>query len=817
VSPPAAASEYDRSRIENPKSKIQNPIVRYFGDYELLEEIARGGMGVVYRARQMSLNRFVALKMIAAGQLATPVAVQRFHTEAEAAARLDHPHIVPIYEIGQYEGQHYFSMKLIEGGTLADPFSCRRRLKEAQIASSQKGETKEKSEPPYVGSYKDKEIAHLVATIARAVHYAHQRGILHRDLKPTNILIDEQGEPHVTDFGLAKLLEDDSSLTLSAAMLGTPAYMAPEQAAGGAKQLTTAADVYSLGAIFYELLTGQPPFRAETAVETLRRVCEQEPARPHSLNSAVDRDLETICLKCLSKDPQKRYGSAEMLAQDLDRWRNGEPILARPVGAAEKAWRWCRQRPVVAGLLLAVLTALVAGLVVSNGFYLREKTAHEQAVAAEQEAQAIVRFLTEDVLFQATPAQNSREKQLTLEQAVTEATRRLDQSAEIHRQPKLEATLRLAIGETYHRLANWDEADRNLRRAFELRRRELGPTNLATLEAEYSLAEYLEELPREYPEAGTLLLEVCRWRQQLLGAEHRDTLEALQTYGVTLYQTAHVTEAEQIARYILPICQRTLRPDDPLTIESYIMLEGCVALRGDQAQAEALIREVIKRCEQSSGNKDAHFMQIKELAHRRTIRGDPAESDRLLTEAIPLAAREFGTNHHYVLHMQRVLARAWAEEGCFAEAEAMARQTLEERLRQSSDPEGNGRTMLILGRALAQQGKLDEAELLLQAALPLLREYIRNTDASAVLAANWLGAIQVTRKAYPEAEKLLLPDSDRLFDPANQLSPNEVRLAVGNIIALYDAWKEPDKAAQWRKKLEPLVPVAGNQDDHTSH
>jgi hypothetical protein len=320
--------------------------VRYFGDYELLEEIARGGMGVVYRARQVSLNRLVALKMIAAGELATPSALQRFHTEAKAVALLDHPNIVPIYEVGEYEGQHYFSMRLIQGGTLAAE-----RLKvEGQRLTSVE------------------EIADLVATVARAVHYAHQRGILHRDLKPTNILLDEQGAPHITDFGLAKLAEDDSSLTMTAAILGTPAYMAPEQAAGGAKQLTMAADIYSLGAVLYDLLTGQPPFRAETAVETLRQICEQEPIPPSQLirhegvHSALDRDLETICLKCLSKDPQKRYASAELLAQDLDRWRQGEPILARPVGASERAWRWCRRRPAIAGLLVALLVVFAAGL-----------------------------------------------------------------------------------------------------------------------------------------------------------------------------------------------------------------------------------------------------------------------------------------------------------------------------------------------------------------------------------------------------------------------------------------------------------------------
>ena len=333
--------------------------------------------------------------MILAGRLATPASMQRFHTEAEAAARLDHSNIVPIYEIGEYDGQHYFSMKLIPGGTLAEAMTKSefRKPKEARSPKS-KGHLAPadgSSSLEFCHSFNIRDWVFVISKVARAVDYAHQRGILHRDLKPTNILLDERGEPHVTDFGLAKLAEDDSSLTLSAAILGTPAYMSPEQAAGQSKGLTTAADIYSLGAVLYELLTGRPPFLAETTVETLRQVCEQEPTPLHTLNPAVDRDLETICLKCLSKDPQRRYGSAEMLADDLDRWRKGEPIHARPLNRSQRAWHWCRRRPAIAGLGAATVFLLLAVLVGSpiaiyriNAARKAEQVARERAVLKAQ-------------------------------------------------------------------------------------------------------------------------------------------------------------------------------------------------------------------------------------------------------------------------------------------------------------------------------------------------------------------------------------------------------------------------------------------------
>ena len=315
-----------------------------FGDYELFEELGRGGQGVVYRARQRSLNRTVALKIVGLGQWASTPQLKRFRQEAEAAARLEHPHIVPIYEIGEHDRSCYFSMKFVEGGQLD--------------AALEKEPTGPRS------------VAELMAKVARTVQFAHEHGILHRDIKPGNILLDNNGQPHLTDFGLARLVERESTITNSRDVLGTPSYVAPEQASGHIKDVTAAVDVYALGAVLYHLLAGQPPFVGTTHYETVRMVLEAEPKNPRLLNQKVDRDLATICLKCLEKDPGKRYLSAEALAEDLERWLRNEPITARPSGAITHGRKWLQRNPALALSITAVAALLVvATLLLSKTYF----------------------------------------------------------------------------------------------------------------------------------------------------------------------------------------------------------------------------------------------------------------------------------------------------------------------------------------------------------------------------------------------------------------------------------------------------------------
>ncbi|HKI37121.1 MAG TPA: serine/threonine-protein kinase, partial [Gemmataceae bacterium] len=336
---------------------------RSFGDYELLEKIAQGGMGVVYRARHRKLNRLVALKMILAGSHAGAMDLARFQTEAEAIARLQHPNIVQVYEVGEHDGKPFFSLEFCGGGSLAQ------KLNGTPLPA--------------------REAAALVETLARAMHAAHEQHVIHRDLKPANVLLSNDGTPKITDFGLAKKL-DEAGQTQSGAIMGTPSYMAPEQAGGRSGQVGPLADVYALGAVLYECLTGRPPFRAATALDTVMQVVSEDPVPPAHLNAKVPRDLETICLTCLHKDPSRRYASAAGLADDLRRFRAGEPIAARPASTVERLGKWTRRRPAAAALLaVSVLAAMLLGTL---AVYFLDRLARERndAITARSDAEKAV-------------------------------------------------------------------------------------------------------------------------------------------------------------------------------------------------------------------------------------------------------------------------------------------------------------------------------------------------------------------------------------------------------------------------------------------
>ncbi len=327
LAPPrdSAQSEADDTLSFSPNSAN---MPRDFGAYELLGEIGRGGMGVVYKARQKALDRSVAIKMILPGHLASPEHVRRFQTEAKAAARLQHSNIVHIHEVGELDGQHFFAMEYVEGVSLAG------RIEQGPVDIQ--------------------DAVRWVATIARAVARLHQQEIVHRDLKPSNILLDHEEQPFVTDFGLARVFVPGSEATTTGVIAGTPSYMSPEQASGRRASVGPASDIYSLGAILYELLTGRPPFREENPLDTLMQVLSREPALPRRLNPRIPRRLELICLKCLAKSPEERYASADALAEDLERFSRGEALEARPPHLGQRLWRWGWRQPALASRLGAL-------------------------------------------------------------------------------------------------------------------------------------------------------------------------------------------------------------------------------------------------------------------------------------------------------------------------------------------------------------------------------------------------------------------------------------------------------------------------------
>jgi hypothetical protein len=578
--------------------------------YEILEELGRGGMGVVYKARQIALNREVALKVIRDSGFATDSDLLRFQNEAEAVAQLDHPQIVPIYEVGQIQGLPFFSMKLIPGTSLD------KRL--AEFAAT-----------PRVS-------ARIVAIAATAVHHAHSRGILHRDLKPANILLDDRDEPHVTDFGLAKRIGGDGDLTHSGTLAGTPSYMAPEQASQTRGALSTATDVYGLGTILYALLAGRAPFAGTTLVETLDLVRTHAPEPPSLINPRVPHELEIICLKCMEKEPSRRYQSALALAEDLERWLHGIPILAQPVGALTRAWLWCRRNRAIATLAALFFLAIVGGLA---GVTWKWREADRQRGSAE----ALNELLTQRLLAFASPELDPLAKNLTVRELLDRTAAQL--GGWLDGQPEVEAKIRETIGAAYLSLGQFDQAEKHLRLALRLDIEHRGALARETLRVNNLLATLLGSTARG-AEAELLIRRNLADCGRAFGRDDPLALDAAERLGSVLVRLGKNDEAEAVFVQNVADRSRVLKPEHSDTLRSVYLLSRLLRVRRQFAAAEKMAYDYAHSVQCTMGSNHPDY--VLALSNQGDVLRDQAKlaaAEPFYRLAATEACRIFGPEH----------------------------------------------------------------------------------------------------------------------------------------------------------------------------
>ena len=638
--------------------------------YEVLEELGRGGMGVVYRARQQSLDRIVALKMILAASHAGSTATARFLHEAKTIALLKHPHVVQVYEFGTHEGKPYFSLEYLEGGSLADKL---------------RGEP----QPPA-------QAAQTVQSLALAVQAAHERGIVHRDLKPANVLLASDGTPKITDFGVAK--QGDSAITATGDVLGTPSYMAPEQAEGKTTLVGPAADIYALGAILYELLTGRPPFKGASAWETIQLVTKSEPVSPCQLQPGVPRDLETICLKCLEKAPAKRYATAAELADDLRRYQAGEPILARPIGRFERTWCWCLRNKMVASLAAGFMLALMLGTAISSWEAIRAsrqegftraalerargaeaETRHElsRAVAAEQTARteadksrSISDFLAGDLLRQAEPALNSAEDHVSLLTVLDRAAGKIgDRFAG---RPEVEDTLRRTIGTTYHGLGSWEKAERQWRAVLEESRRGHGPDSREALTALVELAHILRHRGRDDAEVLEMARSGSRGLDRILGPDHPDAIHGRMDLAQAFIDAGHSREAIALLEPAAARLESALGLNHPDTLTSRIDLGRAYLAAGRTQESVNVLEATLERLQATAGIDHPDTLVCRhELARAYSAAGHSDRAIAMFESILRASESRLGLDHPGTLATRSDLALAYSVAGRTSEAIAL--------------------------------------------------------------------------------------------------------------------------------------------------
>ncbi len=704
---------------------------RRVGDYELLEEIGRGGMGVVYRARQISLDRIVAVKMILSGRLASQAEVARFQAEAHAAATLDHPNIVPVFEVGRLDGQQFFSMGFVAGRTL--------------------------SEQLLDGPLKPREAAAIIRDVASAVDLAHRKGVVHRDLKPANILIDAERRVRVTDFGLASIPNDDSRLTVTGQVLGSPNFMSPEQVSGRKAEIGPVADVYSLGATLYALLTGRPPFQAASTVEVLKQVIEKDPVPLRELDASLPRDLETITLKCLEKDRARRYPTAAAVADDLQRFLDGRPVTAVPPSTLYKLGKFARRNKPLVAAAVAVAAALASGVTMLSIGLSRARSESRRANDALAQAQKINDFLTE-LLTRASPIYggDDRGHDATIREALDTAARRIDRS--FAEQPKIEMALRETMGSVYEALGLKADARKHYARSVELSRALGVDSEPDGLRRQVSLLRMLpsaESAAAAIPQAQ-FLVEECTRR---LGPDAAVTIESLDALGGAYGLTHRLDDARTVFKQALARTGKNVAQDPQahlhLSLGYASALRDCGQLRESIDVLESLL-PLLNRLPGSGGRID----YVRFLASIGSIYydlHDATSAEKYYRQAIDAALEQGGPNHHNAVLFTHWLARTLYDQKKYDEAERLERDAWSRsvRLIGSENPTTLEMTS-TLALILDNGGKPAEAEPFFRDVVQVRRRTLPDDDLLRIQSvANLAGNLE-KQKRPAEAIPLLL-------------------------------------------------------------
>ncbi len=744
------------------------------GNYEIMEEIGRGGMGIIYRARQRHSRRIVAVKRVLSYHADSHETLTRFRREAEAAASLDHPNILPIYEVGESEGVPFFSMKFAPGGSLQEVGPAFRE------------------DPRHCVS--------LLAKVARAVQCAHQHGILHRDLKPGNILLDSRGEALVSDFGLAKWLDASSDLTRTLTVFGTPGYIAPEQVQGRAANLKPAADVYSLGAILFNLLAGRPPFLGEHALAVIHQAAETSAPKLRSLVPTADRDLETICARCLEREPDARYESAGDLADDLERWLEGRPILARPVSPPVRLWRWSRRNPLLTGTVAAVVVLFLftCGLFTWHWHSQTEANAEIAKLRegvmefAQMQAQVcqpgekqmpddvyepLARQLGVDVkvlrgklpMFAASlkrsptasayeranaayvakdydeaevlalqAARQARQLSPPNRKAVVQALRlaglsaqaaiqypramqhfrEAEKFADIKRNSEEWAKLEDAIADLLFAQGKYSEAETLYRRVIELRTRVLGPEHPDTLASRNRLIYALNQ-EEEHDEAIAEARQVVTLREKILGYEHPDTLLSRYNLANALYHKGKYAEAEQLYRVVADLDENVIGPEHRRTLAARIGLANALNDQGKYGEAISSYRDVIRLDGKAYGPEHPVTLNDRmDLATALHANHEYPAAEAEYKAVIKLQEKVLGPRHADTLNTRNNLAELLDDEGKYAEAEAECRQIIDletkvvgPQHRLTLNSRGN-LVVAVIGQGRIKEGEREIAEII---------------------------------------------------------------------------------------------------------